>query len=523
MAKPTRSAPRKSTTRGISIFISYASEDQDLAKDVNLELKKLFPVGIRTFFDRASLEAGENFKEAIDQALDAADILLILFSDQVKPSHSFTGYEAGYFSRSKAQRPRLKPGVERMMIPFCIGSKAPATTFDLQHINVDIADVISLVEDPASFRREAPSPLADDNPVLRLLTRIAGIVAQATDIGDPDAVQANVRDSAERLYQRIFKYQQTRKWQEDIPERKIIVRTPPAPQGATDVLAKATIELEGSSFGLFGIAETPSRSFAWPQFFAMISPSELASAWAEGLKLMVGAALERDFDDNYHVVASVKGDKAFRLFVSRVVKFYNGQTEVHVYVVEMKTKDYGDELTTRLLKAISVGLRFRFLVLEEASPFTVAKLSFPNVAMRPVVTELLAQIKVILRDTRDARLDQPDLLSRIFGAEGPVIVKRNLDTWNETLARLDQAAHALLAASDSDAEAAKGPFLQALDAFTRKTDAMNREFTSRALTALADEIGDLTAGSGKGHAHALPSPPREPPPPRDHQSTKKAG
>jgi hypothetical protein len=488
----------------VSIFISYASEDKDLAKDVNQEFRRLFPASVRTFFDRASLEAGTDFREAIDQALDSADILLILFSDQSKSSHSYTGYEAGFFSRSKAQRPSLASGVTRVIIPFCIGSKAPAATFNLQHINVDTEEVISLFEEPASFLRKEPRPLADDNPVLKLLTRIAQIVDQVTDLGDQDAMRANIRDAADRLYQRIFKYLQTRKWQEDIPERKIIIRTGAATSDRADQLAQATIELEGGSFGLFGIAETPTRSFAWPQFLAMITPSELAAAWAEGLKLMVSAALDRDFEDNYHVVSSVKGDKAFRLFVSRVVTFYNGNTEIHIYVLEMKHKDYGDELTSRLLKGISVGLQFRFLVLEPQSPFTVAKLSYPTVKMKPAVTELLAQIRVILRDSRNARLEDPDILERIFGNDGPSIVKRNLETWEETLKRLDTAANDLLAADRPDAGPVKDGFLAALTGFAENTDAMNREFTTRALQALAEEISDITGAGAAGHARPLP-------------------
>ncbi|RAI41646.1 toll/interleukin-1 receptor domain-containing protein [Rhodoplanes roseus] len=502
-AKKPRSHPRPARSREVGIFISYASEDQDLAKDVNQELRKLFPRGIRIFFDRASLDAGSEFKDAIDAALDTSDILLILFSDQTKPSYSFTGYEAGFFSASKTKRPSLIPGVERVIIPFCIGSKAPAVTFNLQHINIDPDQVISLVEDPASFMRNEPKPLDDDNPVLRLLTRIAEIVGQAWDLGDRDAIRDNIRYAADRLYLRLFKYLQNRKCQEDIPERKVIIRTGPPAASRAELLANATVELEGGSFSLFGISEIPTRSFGWSQFLGMIVPRELASAWAEGLKLMVTAALERDFEDNYHVVASLRGDKAFRLFVSRVVTFYNGSTEIHVYVVEMKSKDYGDEITTRLLKGISVGLRFRFLVLEEQSPFTVAKLSYPVVKMKPAVTELLSQIRVVLRESREARLDEPDILARIFGGDGPAIVKRNLDTWNGTLAALEKAAHALLAASDADADPVKATFIAALRDFAEKTDAMNREFTARALQALADEIGDITGGTAQGHARAV--------------------
>lgn len=169
---------------------------------------------------------------------------------------------------------------------------------------------------------------------------------------------------------------------EDIPERKIVICAEPHGADENALFVGAKIQLEGRSFDLFGITETPTRAFTWEQFLSKINPAELAAAWSEGIKVMVAAALKRDYDDNYHVVSSLRGDKAFRLFVSRVVTYYSGSVEIHIYVVEMKIKDYGDQSTTRLLKAISAGLRFRFLILEKQSPFTVANLEYQTVKMK---------------------------------------------------------------------------------------------------------------------------------------------
>lgn len=120
-------------------------------------------------------------------------------------------------------------------------------------------------------------------------------------------------------------------------------------------------------------------------------------------------------------------------------------------------------------------------------------------------------MKLILRESRDARLDEPDILAKIFGDDGATIVNRNLGIWNEALARLDAAAHRLLGASDPDSDVERTAFLKVLKEFAEKTEAMNRDFTCCALRALADDINLATVGSSiapvtpAGHAKVAPS------------------
>jgi hypothetical protein len=476
----------------VTIFLSYASEDASLAATLEDELKRVFPFGLRVFMDKSSINVGDNFRAVIDEELDGADILLLVFTNQPKTSHSYTGYEVGFFSRSKAQRPHIVGDIERLIIPFCVGSGFPDTADYMQGVDIDRNDIFSLVEEPGAFRSE-PRGVADDNPVLKMFTRIADITTRVTGLGaDPGALRRNIRESAQRVYEVIFAYLQSRVYSERFPERKIIIRTGTPPRATDDetLLSDATIELAGRSFDLFGIPEPPSRAFNWPDFIEQINPPSLASTWSGGIKLMVGACLKGDFGGNFHVVSTLKRDRAFRMFVSRIVTYYSGQTEVHIYIVEIKTRDYGDEETTRLLKAISVGLRFRFLVLESQSPFTPDNLRYVTVDLRPKVTELLQQMDLILREARDARLDEPDILRRIYGDDGPSIVKRNMELWVKASRALYAAAHKLLSAGEqgNDIVGERESFVESLATFAKETEAMNRDFTSKALMALADEV-----------------------------------
>jgi TIR domain len=482
-------------TKTVTIFISYAREDAVLATALQDELLRVFPFGVDVIVDTRSIKPGEDFRMVLDKKLDNSDILLILFTDQPKASHSYTGYEVGYFSRSRAQNRFITKDIERPIIPFCIGRQFPDTAEYMQGVEIDPGDVFKLVEDPTSFRGTRALPLSDDNVVLKLLARIGEIVTKVTGLGAYQAaLRTNIRDSAQRLYQSIFSYLQTRIYSEGFPERKIILRPGQILAGTNDdeILSNATIELVGRSFELFGVLDTATRVFTWSEFLSHIHPSELVSAWNEGIRHLAIAALKGDYGDNYHVVSSPKRDKAFRMFVSRVVKYYSGQTEIHIYIIEMITKSYGDEETTRLLQAISVGLKFRFLVLEKQSPFTCENLSYPTVKMRPMITEFLSQMDLILKESLNARLDDPLLLKRIFGSDGPVLVQKNMDTWKDASSQLYTAAHTLLQASEPDTPQEKTAFLNHLSHFVQCTKAMNQEFTTRALQALAEEINRVS-------------------------------
>ncbi len=76
------------------------------------------------FWRDAEIKAGSNRVTAIDTALDSADVLLVLFTERMKVSHSYTGYEVGYFNRSRQLRPQNN-GLDKIYLPLCVGAEYP--------------------------------------------------------------------------------------------------------------------------------------------------------------------------------------------------------------------------------------------------------------------------------------------------------------------------------------------------------------------------------------------------------------
>jgi hypothetical protein len=71
------------TRTSACIFISYASEQREIAESINLALLNL---GLEVFFDRDSLVAGRDYNKAILDRVRASDLFLFLISPEaVKP------------------------------------------------------------------------------------------------------------------------------------------------------------------------------------------------------------------------------------------------------------------------------------------------------------------------------------------------------------------------------------------------------------------------------------------------------
>ncbi len=155
-------------------------------------------------------------------------------------------------------------------------------------------------------------------------------------------------------------------------------------------------------------------------------------------------------------------------------------------------RDYGDPESTRLLKAISVGLRFRSLVLDEQSPFRPEKLGHPIVTapdLKAKVSEMLGQMDLILREANEADLSDPAFLILIWGKGQEKKVQDMIDVWEATRVRLYAAGDdVLMAVEDVSFRQKKEKFVEALQFFCGDIEMMNREYTSRVLTLLRNYV-----------------------------------
>jgi hypothetical protein len=491
-----RNLPRVGQGTRINIFISYASEDRDLANSIYNLLIETFPFAPLFIYRDVEIRQGKDYAAAIDKALDRTDILLVIFTERMKMSHSYTGYEVGYFNRSKQQHSIGAAGFERIYIPFCIGAEIPDSLHFIEGVTVDKDEIYRVLKTKVESGVELA--IGKDHVVFKFLARISDLLMQMVSTADSDfggtARQVNLSAPASQLYRIIHEYLQGRISSETYPERKLVIRTSKRPTIGRDgaELDDARIELVGDFSEIFNVSVMQSlgQEYSWPEFCENV-PSELQTSVLSGIRMLTAQVL-KGTGENYHVVTSVRRDKAFRLFVSKVVTYVSQKTEIHVYIVQMRTKEYGDPLTSRLLKAISAGLRFRFLLLEEQSEFRPEKLGHPIVSatdLKAKIVEMLGQIDLILRDAVDADLEEAEILILIWGRGQEAKVQAMMEVWEKSRQALYAAADAILNSTDESAfRSEKQDFINALTTFCANVEEMNREFTSRVLWLLAEQV-----------------------------------
>jgi TIR domain len=484
----------RSRSKDIRVFISYASEDKDLVGSIVALLNDAFQFCPLSIYRDVEILEGENYARAIDAALNKSDILLVIFTARMKTSHSWTGYEVGFFQRSIQVQPIGSAGFKRIYIPFCIGAEIPDAMHYIQSISVEKNEAYKVLK--TSIEAGVEPVIDEGHPIFKLLTRISDLILKTMGPSprrgfgqQPRSVKLTSHASV--LYRIIHDYLQGRISSETYPERKFVIKTTTRPiAGPNGVdFSGASVEFVGD-FSDLGIplGQTVGRQYAWSEFCDKI-PVELRNNFTIGISQLTAAVLKSG-GDNYHVVTTSRRDKSFRLFVSKVITYVSQKTDIDIYMVEIKTKEYGDPQTTRLLKAISAGLRFRFLVLEEQSEFRPEKLGHPIVTeseLKAKVSEMMGQIDLILKDAADANLYDPEMLILIWGAGQEQKVGDMMKVWERTIGKLSNAAQELLSGK-GQFDQTKDAFIEALKSFCKDVQEMNREFTSRVLALLSERV-----------------------------------
>jgi len=482
----------------INVFVSYAREDDELVGRLVTLFAETFKLAPISFLRDVEIKQGVNYQSAIENALDETNILLVVFTQRLKISHSWTGFEVGYFRNSVRQSPKGNRGIDRIYLPLCIGAEIPDTLHYIQGVSISNDEVYKVMR--TTIDAGAPPIVPAKHPLFQLLRRIFDIVTQALGSGNSEFGQDILPEKwlakpASDLYLIIHDYLQSRVFMETYPERKLTIRTISRPTIENDGvdLSAASVELVGDFSSIFEISPLSStgHEYNWADFTQSI-PVELRANTVAGIRRLIANVLGNT-GDNYHVVTTVARDKVFRLFVSKVVTYVSKKTEIDIYIVQMRRKEYGDPTTTRLLKAIEVGLRFRFLVLEDQSKFRPEAMGHPIVScegLKSEIVELLVELDLILREAVQANLRDPEFLILIWGKGREDDVKAMDELWEVTLRRLYMASEEVLNARDDDSFSGKrSEFINALIEFRGSIGKMNREFTGHALSCLIKVAG----------------------------------
>jgi nucleoside 2-deoxyribosyltransferase len=410
--------PRQAEPRILRIFISYASEDLSIAHAVANGLSDALPEGFADVcFDKWFLQAGQEFKKQIESKLEKTDILIIIYTGVDKPSHSFTGWEVGYFERVRKNDP------ERRIIPMCL-DELPAAAAEFEGCSLKMSrELLQLSVGEFSSR----NVIAEDDPMCVLIGELQDQVKKIREeAGYPATSPHDKRDPVscvKNMRTAIFSYLRTTVEAVIKPQKQITFKSTGAAlqNSETDLPRDARlIPVGGSPMGIFGLGD---EEMTWEKFLQLTAGPHQDS-WREAITSVISSSqADRINVDNSQIVLSADESKTYRIILTAATKYWDDTREFNLYFVEtLRAGEYGDRDTTLMLKGLEVVCRYRFMFLEPTSQFSCYNLlatredRFPEMAAR-----LLRELNLIRKEASSAGLDQPVFWARWVG--WPLILK----------------------------------------------------------------------------------------------------
>jgi hypothetical protein len=402
-------AVRQKEVRMLRIFISYASEDLEIAHAIAIALARALPEGFsEIYFDKWSLHAGEEFRNQIKAKLEKSDILIIVSTGVQKDAYAFPSWEVGFFEGVRKRDPNRK------MIPMYL-DKPPADTAGFQGFDLQIP--LGLL--PQSIEQFSAHNEVQYDDGLCVLVRewqeqAEQIKRDAGRSSDTPYHRQDALSCVKSMREAIFRHMKSKIQEVAKPQKQITIESTRTAILASDTnlpLNARLIPTGGTSMSIFGLSE---KEMSWEEFLQAAAGPYLDS-WREAITSVVISSMAGSINvDNSQIILSVDEAKAYRIVLTTAIKYWDDRRAFSLYFVETLSRpDYGDTDTTLLLKGLQVVCRYRFLFLESTSIFSAENLmqtrdeNFPDLAAK-----LLRELNLMRQESRGAGLDQPAFWSR---------------------------------------------------------------------------------------------------------------
>ncbi|UFZ04920.1 toll/interleukin-1 receptor domain-containing protein [Bradyrhizobium ontarionense] len=507
MAAAARSANDLGPYRPAGVFISYASEDHDVAQAVYQTMQALSETifdRVRIFLDSKSIEASDEIRQDLRAGLRKSDFLVVLYTGQLKKSHGYTGWELGFFEALMDEEKKQGTGETSRRIIYLYCGETPPTGEGILGINMEVetddlsgprADYVAKsaqsVDDPDALARvmldiaeraesRLPPPLNEDRDTL---DRLRGKRRQkiATEI-------------IPTLKGKLFDSMSMRVTRHSVEQRLIefLLPKPPGDQAIGTIPDDTTLTPHSRALEIFGIAE-PRETLKWGEFRKKMRVRDTlgASSILVAIEQAVVSAISSETPTDSDQILKSVDDEIFRVIVTRQLDYYNGQKLVHVYFIKkLSTRLLGDNATSSILGFINVAAKYRFIFVEPDSALSVDSFILEHEPAKILykVRQLVRELLLIEEEARALKLDQVAAIRQYFGADGDhlKLAKQLQDTWYGARSQLMAAAEKILGtdlASPAFAAAAE-QWIATLRSFRETSAQINSTVTVKALDNL---------------------------------------
>jgi len=476
----TSGALMQEASSEVSIFISYAHNDDEIAQALYDELIDVNPNRVNCFLDTRKIQSGRNFEDELDHALDQADWLVCIYTGE---QSEYCGYEVGVFKKTRG-----------------ISSKTDDSRLVCMH------DVESL---PGVFRNHQnnmvifptetqSSPTFDENSFY-LSSPIASFFKNFYKYKDLYVPKDS--DDAQRQLAKLVR--QTRRITEAFKAARrtdILADTPTqlcielsilgcSEKLLTKIPDEAEITGTFQSLGLFGLmphmANRQLPVTSWGRLKQVMNPNRgRTPLWIENLEQdMMNAANSLALTGL--VMSFGSNGKIWRPILNKHVLYEGGGHKFEIIFVETIPRQFlGAKTTSALLASIIMASRFRFAYFEELDAFNIdfrSDLNGRAVDIR--CRQLIYDVERLEHEAMEFGLDYSSFI-KAFGEENKALAESFTSNWEtakrEFLSTVRPAAGSVVGSQES--------LKRAIDKFLQTVEHENRHFLLAAIDIYRSEM-----------------------------------
>ncbi|NNU40570.1 toll/interleukin-1 receptor domain-containing protein [Rhizobium sophorae] len=502
-----------------AVFLSYASEENEIVRSFFEGLSQFNPLlNIDIFFDREVIHAGERLTDKIKDGLRRSEYLIIFLFGTMKPSHSWTGLEVGFYEALMEEDIRLNGSTKRQIIPIFL-KELPALFAERKGINLDIdPGDIALPIDQFFERCNAPTGQARQlSTTFRELFNDIASLAESRINDDDTSAQAR-RKADENTAKRLKIVEESivpnimttvyHSLRKRITERRIEqyfmeFEFPYDVKDGEIIRDEARLLPYGEALEVFGLPGV-TGAVSWKRFKDLVqqrTPSTALEILAAVERCVISAISPNEKLDNEQIFRSPKDGRINRMIITRQYTYYDGRVTLHMYIIDLLDLGFAiDENTETILTYISISLKFRSLFLKWGATYSVQEfetISRDRTETVHFIRKFMQQLAIIEEESRIFSLDELQKIKIYSGKLSGKILGENMRLWEERCQALRDASAAMLNLNvEAEFSERAEQWRQAQESFVELTEVLNREFGLRAIKQLSKSFRPMRDGNG---------------------------
>ncbi len=481
-----------------TIFISYASDDAAIASVIEKGLEKLhhnLDRGLEIIRDVHSFKTGSTLKDTIIENLEIADFLFIVYTDRLKKSHSYTGFEIGSFRTLIHQDTRAHKKTDRRIVSLYF-DELPAPEKDMLGIKLDMR-ALGPVAATSSANRIDPSDSLSKffDEIVELYVRRSfdpSLSAPGADLTKHAADIASVREAKQAIVRKdvmpiveegLINAFSSLVANSSVEQLLIELRWDSVSgpkKGTQNVLpGSELIASRSDAFRIFGINQS-GTNMSWDKFCTGLKAgsSRHSSFILNAIEDAARSALSAGPVDNEQFFVSPDGNM-YRIIVTRHYAYYDGSRHMNLYLVPMLSR-FSDGLPSIVLALLNVACRYKSKFLEKKSEFSpdnykLVRYDFPE--FRALARRHLRALLLIEDESHVYRLDDPAHYREYYGDQrDPEGVANLFAEWKRQREAFVEAANKIIDAepNEQDNDKAMDAWIKAIETFNDYAAPLNK-------------------------------------------------